>query len=157
MVPVRLLVPILLACLLVVSCVPQPGDLPTLDRYTPLLRMGVSLAVDRLLTQQPDLVHMTIHVSAVLVDMFDAGDFTSIAQVGAFIRAKIPWDKIGPDARPLIEALLVGIGEELRVLAQQHQIPETQAVLLVEEMLSWVTAAAQRHLVAPVRAQRVAR
>ena len=144
----------LIATALLAGCA-RPGDPPTLDRFKPLLRLAVSVAVDRLLTQQPELAPMTLQVATVLVDVFDAGDFTTIDQVGAFIRARIPWDTIDPKARMLVEVLIDSIGEELRLLAMQHDIPQTQLVVVIKDILGWVAEVAQRHVTVPVRVRRV--
>jgi hypothetical protein len=112
----------------------------------------VSIGTDRLLTSNPGLAPQVVQITHLLADVFDAGTFTSIAEVAAFIRSKIPWDKIGPEMRPIVEGLLAAITEELRVFAAAHQIPQTTQILLVRDIIGWVQAIAQRHVTTPVRA-----
>jgi hypothetical protein len=141
-IPALVLLPLLLA-----SCAVRPGDPPTLDRIKPLLRLAVVLSTDRLCTKNPTAVPLLLSVVVVLEDVANAGDFTSIATIGAVVRAKIPWETLPPNSRPVVEMLIDLLSTELRVLVEQVQIPETQAVLLIRDMLGWVKEVAGRYVV----------
>jgi hypothetical protein len=161
MYPQRITASVLVLCLLVAStaflpgCAKTPGGPSGIDDYKPLLRLGVSVAVDRLLTANPEVAPMMIQVTRVLEDVFNKGEFTSVAEVYAFLQARIPWTKISPDTRPLVEAMIAAISEELRVLVTKYQIPESQNLLLMREMMTWVREVAERHQVEPVKVRRV--
>lgn len=149
-----------LPCLLLIAfalagCQAAPGSPPAIDRYKPLLRMGVTMATERLLTQHPHVAPMLLHSLVIIRDTIDGATFTSVAEVEAVIRAHVPWEKIAPDMRPLVEGLLIGIGEEVRIQAQLHAIPQTQAILLAGEVLGWAQDVAARHVARPVTTQKV--
>jgi hypothetical protein len=134
----------------------QPGDGSGLDDYKPIFRLAVSIGVDRLLTANPQLTTIFVSVSKVLEDVFNKGEFTSVAQLSSFLHARIPWDKISAETRPFVEALITAIADELKVLATRYQIPESQELLLAREVMTWVREVAERHMAQPVRVQRVA-
>ena len=142
---------LVLVALALAGCQAAPGAPPLIDRYKQSLRMGVTMATAHLLTQNPTVARPLLEALVIIRDTLDGATFVSVAEVEAAIRSHVPWERIAPDMRPLVEGLLIGIGEEVRIQAQLHQIPQTQAILLAGEVLGWAQEVAQRHVVRPVQ------
>lgn len=148
----------LLAAAALAGCTAQTGGPPgpTMDEYRPLLRMAVSIGVDRLLTANPQLVPSAQKTLKIVEDTLNRGDFTSVAEVEALLRERIPWQKIDADVRPLIEAVIQAVAEELRVIIQKYQIPDSRTLLLARDVITWAREVAERHLLSTPRVRRVA-
>jgi hypothetical protein len=138
------------------GCAKEGGIPPVVDEYKPLLRLAVSLGVDRVLTANPHAVPMAVSALTVTEDVLDRGEFTSAKTIGAVLRKHIPWEKMAADMRMLVEALIVAMTEEIRVLANRYQLPEDRKIALVVEVIGWAKDVALRHQAQPVKVQKVA-
>lgn len=145
----------LTSAVLLTSCVKSPGGPAPLDEWKPLLRLAVTVGVDRLLTGNERLVPLAVRVTKILVDAVDGGQFTSVAEVAALLQRVIPWDKVGADSKPLLEALIAAVADELQVIASRYNIPVTAQLLVVKEIFQWANDVALRHAATPVKVRRV--
>ena len=135
---------ILATVLVLVGCAKE-GVPPDVQRWKPVLQLAVQTATARLIADHPQTVPLVPQVAGGLRLIAQEGNVQRVLpQLLQVLQQRIPWDKIPPDLRPLVGALVTFIGNELSAVAARWQIPESELVALLGEVADWVMQTAQQ-------------
>ena len=140
----RLLPALVLLPFFLFGCGTTPGEPPTIDRLKPILRLAVTLGTQKVLAERPAAKPVILQVCHTLYTLFQEKEVVTPALLQTVIRARLDKANLTPEMQLIIDALLTTIKVELQAVIRQAELPDSQAVLLVQEVLSWICEVAGR-------------
>lgn len=122
---------------------------PQIDLLKPLLHAATGLVTVRILQKNPRAAPLLVDLTRTLITYFDTGQYTTPASLKALIVIQLNKLELDPELRIVVNTLVTGLSEALGAIIRERNIPDSEAKILIGEVLLWVQEVALRYVTIP--------